>query len=381
MEFLRNCFTLACFSAALGMTIWWCYKFSKDESLSEIEYHTFENSEDYENPMMSICFLLPVDSLKLMTYNDSFSPKDYQGVLMGNKVGNGMESVDFNFVTLNLTNHVFMDELRFRNGKEIETHWPSSPGYNSSSNSSNLLEVTYSGFYHKSLIKCFGLWVDIKKVSQARFYFDTLMYPKGYRPGLREPFHPFTYIHLPNQIFLAGNTLKETWPERKNNLGYSKRFTIIGMDILKSRNKISHECIDDGIKYDEYVMKNHIERFGCKPLYLNIFGNYSVCSGKEKLRQTIFDYSVIQNMSIKPCTTVQNVNYRYEEADYENKRIQNRFTIEIVFPDSFKEIVQVKAVDIQTVIGNAGGYVGLFCGKYKISLYNILVSLTRTPLI
>ena len=372
MEFLRNCFTLACFSAAIGMTIWWCYKFSKDESLSEIEYKTFDSSEDVETPMLSLCFLLPVDSLKLRSYNDSFSPNQYQGVLMGNRVVDGMENVDFNYVTLDLTDHVFKHRMHFRNGTEIVTDWPSSPGYNSTSNSHDPLEVTYSGFYHNSLIKCFGLYVDIKKVSKTKFYFDTLMYPKGYRPRMRKPFHPFTYIHLPNQIFLAGNTLKETWPDRKNNIGYTMRFTITSMDILKRRSKMAQECIDDGIKYDDYVMENHVEKFACKPLYLNIVSNSSMCSGKEKMDEAIFDFVAIHNISVKPCTTLHNVNYRYEEADFDNKRIQNRFYIEIVFPDSFKEIVQVKAVDIQTVIGNAGGYVGLFCGNI-ILFYSIFL--------
>ena len=38
------------------------------------------------------------------------------------------------------------------------------------------------------------------------------------------------------------------------------------------------------------------------------------------------------------------------------------FTTTINLIDKFKEIFQVKAVDIQTVIGNAGGCIGLFCG-------------------
>ena len=90
------------------------------------------------------------------------------------------------------------------------------------------------------------------------------------------------------------------------------------------------------------------------------------------MNEAIFDCLVRHDMSVKPCTTLHNVNYRYEEADYDDKRIQNRFNIEIVFPDSFKEIVQVKAVDIQTVIGNAGGYVGLFCGNI-ILFYSIFL--------
>ena len=40
------------------------------------------------------------------------------------------------------------------------------------------------------------------------------------------------------------------------------------------------------------------------------------------------------------------------------------FHINIMFPDRFKEIVSVKAVDIHSAIGNSGGYVGLLLGNY-----------------
>ena len=43
------------------------------------------------------------------------------------------------------------------------------------------------------------------------------------------------------------------------------------------------------------------------------------------------------------------------------------FHIMIVYPHQYKEIVMVRAVDIETVIANAGGYIGLFLGKAKFS--------------
>ena len=61
---------------------------------------------------------------------------------------------------------------------------------------------------------------------------------------------------------------------------------------------------------------------------------------------------------------IGNVNYRYEEIDQTSTK--DKFVVQLVLPSTFKEILQVKAVDIQTVIGNAGGYVGLFCGMYFI---------------
>ena len=51
------------------------------------------------------------------------------------------------------------------------------------------------------------------------------------------------------------------------------------------------------------------------------------------------------------------------EEDYDWKG-SDWFHIYIMHPHHIKEIVMVKAVTIQTAIGNAGGYIGLFLGKY-----------------
>ena len=44
--------------------------------------------------------------------------------------------------------------------------------------------------------------------------------------------------------------------------------------------------------------------------------------------------------------------------------------IQIVFPDKMRVISQSKEVDVHTLIGNIGGYLGLFLGKsIDISVY------------
>ena len=52
-------------------------------------------------------------------------------------------------------------------------------------------------------------------------------------------------------------------------------------------------------------------------------------------------------------------------ADYKDKY----FAVHTYFPrESFKNIVLVRAFDIQTLIGNAGGYIGLFLGHTLLQL-------------
>ena len=40
------------------------------------------------------------------------------------------------------------------------------------------------------------------------------------------------------------------------------------------------------------------------------------------------------------------------------------FWVSFDLPDQYKEITQIEEVSFQSVIGNAGGYIGLFLGKY-----------------
>ena len=48
------------------------------------------------------------------------------------------------------------------------------------------------------------------------------------------------------------------------------------------------------------------------------------------------------------------------------------FHIMIVYPHQYKEIVMVRAVDNETVIANAGGYIGLFLGKEIAFLFELV---------
>ena len=42
MHIVQYCFNIACFSAALGMTSFWIYKYFKDEDLSQVDFKPFD---------------------------------------------------------------------------------------------------------------------------------------------------------------------------------------------------------------------------------------------------------------------------------------------------------------------------------------------------
>ena len=354
MSIVRNCFNAGCFLAAFGMSIFWCYKFWKDEDLCVVDYKLFESSEDVEMPVLSFCFYYPVYEWKLQSYNATFTTRNYHEFLQGSKDIDGYENVDFDFVSVNLSDSYYSELIGFKNGSSKKTGWPNF--FNGP------LRVTFSGFYFGRLMKCFGIKLKNKDIAWGKFEFNSNVYPYKIRPKSGKPLQPLTFIHLPNKLLLSGSTVKESWPERNNDQEYTMNFIITSVDVLKRRNKRSRKCIEDAVEYDHEIMKNHLNSIGCKPIYLNVEGNFTVCQEKEQIERAFFDINLVQNYWTPPCTTLQNVNYRYEEIDQTSTK--DKFVVQLALPSTFKEILQVKAVDIQTVIGNAGGYVGLFCGMY-----------------
>ena len=116
MNFLRCLFSIACFSATFGMTIFWCYKFWIDEDYCQVDYKTFESSLDVETPMLSFCLIDPFIESELKKYNESFSFKSYKKFLKGLEFHNEMVNISFHDVTLDLASYYIGHHIVFWNG-------------------------------------------------------------------------------------------------------------------------------------------------------------------------------------------------------------------------------------------------------------------------
>ena len=77
-----------------------------------------------------------------------------------------------------------------------------------------------------------------------------------------------------------------------------------------------------------------------------------------------------------PCKSIQKVIYEYEELKYlednwvaSNQENDTFFKVLLEFADtSFMEIKHVRAYGLQSLIGNSGGYLGLFTGYALLQL-------------
>ena len=81
-----------------------------------------------------------------------------------------------------------------------------------------------------------------------------------------------------------------------------------------------------------------------------------------------------------PCQTIETLTYDYSESIGIDKRNQSRFMVLVHFPNlKYREIIHVQEYDIESLVGNIGGYIGLFLGyslinfpKFIILWFNII---------
>ena len=342
MNFLKYTFNCVCFFSAFGMSIYWCYKFWKDEDLCTVDYKHFDESEDDVYPMLSLCFSNVIIESKIKEYDKTFSAESHTNYLRGDAYYKKMENIDFDNVTLHFEDYILGENIWYKNGTEVSNPSPTF-----------IPKITYSGFFnHLFLNKCFGLQMINKYIFQRFVGFNSSIFPDGNRPDIFFG----SSIHLDGKFVLSENTRKDTWPTGKNMT--TMRFNINQMEILRRRNKKHEPCMVDQLDYDEEMLKKHLEKLECRAPYQTHRKDLPICQTKRKMKEA--DYFFTPKM--RPCTSLEGVIYRYEETNLVYKIIQSPFWIGMKFPTSFKEIKMVKAVDIQTVIGNAGGYVGLFLG-------------------
>ena len=221
-------------------------------------------------------------------------------------------------------------------------------------------------------------YIPSKVIHSFGMLFRADIFPDGIRP----PHHNFGIIlHYPHQLWRADFCTYE-WKSHERNTPsqYTMRFKIENIMVLKRRNKGAKPC-NENWKHDDDTTNNAIvNSIGCNPSYYKRkINNLPYCTTKEQMRQ-IYERSIdvkTSNPHPPPCQHIEKIIYTLKEfhwlvdswindgTDKEDKI----FEILIEFLDgTYMEIEQAKGYDGQSLVGNAGGYLGLFLG-YR---YNIL---------
>ena len=362
MIILRYVFNLACFATAFGMTVLWLYRYSLDEDSVQIDLKPFDFQLE-KHPMLSFCVINPFNEAKLKAYNETLTGDRYLEILSGSTSYNGVKKIDFDDVTFDFADFYLGDRVRLNNRTQIQSSYKDfvlgSP------------EVTYSGFRHDAFIKCLGLKPTFKNVEYIAFELNSTLYPNGVRPSSIALSMTWVILHLPNQLSLAWSSDKFTWPKRIEKKEYLMVFKLQQIEILKRRDKGRDPCVPDDVNFDQMLIDYHLKRVGCKAPYHKTNEDMEICDRKEKILLANFDLTG-RERPMKPCTSASTIIFSYDEYEY-NFKGSDWFHVVLQYPNQYRETKSVQAIDLQTVIGNAGGYIGLFLGRINSVSFDFIV--------
>ena len=174
-------------------------------------------------------------------------------------------------------------------------------------------------------------------------------------------------IHYPGQHLLQPDyAAPDEFDFGSENQNFFLR--IKDIEIIQSRNSRKRKCTDYENKkqFDNMVREKHIMTNKCRAPYFKPFQDFPKCSTKESLRKSHYDYKTARK-KYYPASCQRLSKIAYEVA-------KNEFALDVdesfrlwgfglIYPDHIRIIKQSKEVDIHSLIGNIGGYIGLFLGN------------------
>ena len=349
-------FSCICVIAAIFMVGYWVYKYKiEDREVGVVDYINLETANDVHFPTVSVCLENPILEHKLNETNPDINGKSYMDFLKAKTYNESYKSVDYNNVTINLDDYFLYGDGQSNN--QTDYH-----------NTTSANKHIFSGFYHGEFVKCFAVTTTEKNshsMYRFRFFYDKekLYNDLSLSSNTKRPTMRFNLFY-PNQFLLKISETKHyDWDERVNGI----RAWIKSMELLKRRNTIKKKCTPGTTLFDDLVLKKHIETVGCRAPYHTQFEHFPLCNSQKKMKKARYEFLEARKKYYpKTCQRISKIDYQIVGGMATNRRENKLFAISTIYPEDVKIITQAKAVDVHTLLGNIGGYVGLFLGKWII---------------
>ena len=369
---LRSSFHLICIVITVSLLGYCSLKFYRNESTSMVDFRSYFDTEKDIYPSLSLCFedgpLNNVDGVyKKKILQDSYDIENqsiYTDFLEGIYWDDKLVNVDYDAVTFNLFDYVETINIR------LNSH-TSTPVYTWNSTQDHAKETfPFRTTFRQAKTKCFSFDFSLdlipnlkknnKKALIRAFSFAlksltslslSLVYFVHYPNQLLRT-SPLTVEHLKHAGVISGNLIK-------------KQFWIDNLEVLRRRNTMNSPCFEDSKQWDQYVFSQMLDRTNCRPPQWS--NEKLICQDNDSMQKLNIVHENNPDFIgqfTEPCDEVQSVSYNVEEFNRPQNTTLNTST-EIMFLfkyGKYKDILHVRSFNVESLIGNMGGYIGLFLG-------------------
>ena len=357
--FNLNCvmimFKCLCGVVTLFMIGYWMKKFQKDEDVSQVQYISTHSMEDVIYPEMTICILEP---FLIQAFEETLNINDYMEYLNGDgDHGEKYKSLSFPNVTINI-----FEYLEYINLWKLDNTMDRICCPGERNDHAIELRNSFNGLIEGYFAKCFSIGISPKfrePVGDIKIVFNQIL-TQVIEDMQNKEFdfeRVYLFSNLRNQVSRFVDKAKSIWQVSSNkNMNVGVR--IASTEILRRRNKRGDPCITNWKDYDNILMNEHIDRVGCSNPYLK--QGKAICSNATKIKESRYDMNIIRR-KFKPCQEMSNIEIQYIDKGI-SPAANATFSLWIEYSSDLKLITQAPSVDLHALIGNIGGYIGLFLG-------------------
>ena len=379
-------FYYLCLLIACGLTLWCSMEYVENKDISEVSYQQFDPyNEENQYPSLSLCVSDVYKQSSLEIVNESrVNASSYYAFLRGEYWSDTMFQNEYDRATIDLKDFII--------GTCMVTA--------TSSACEKISQIETSFFIGGGdIFKCLSIHHNYHStLDEVMVAINNSIFPDGVRPES----HGFQLMyHYPFQLSRSYSSVIYNWPYRSNEKSdyYAMQFYMTDIEMLRRRQDGNEHCFDG--KYYDTAFYEHIMRsVGCRPLYWKSTLDVEPCDSKVQMSSIVKYYIAnhFRNKSVpifyRPCVEIMKIQTKYlEKAGKESKNNFNRHIYEQFEQDAgtlhnwfiinshfwksihFKQFKQIKAYSIQSVIGNAGGYIGLLVGLTINEMLNSVVRL------
>ena len=362
------------------MIVYCIYKFWLNEDTTTIVFNRFNGSGMEIYPTISICFkgkgFFDTEKIK----NETNSEFEFKKFLEGKIWDDKLAHLDYDNVSLKVEEMIQHFHIKSSNGSNLVKifEWKY---MNTSSKDVEIDNFPFKVSLRSSKAKCYSFDINIDSVSSLK-KFDVAsieMKLKGYYQGVQHfnkrgkspSLHLSVFLTYPQQLMRSFPIIKIGNLHKQKN-DYKIKILTQGMEILERRSKRDDLCKENWWHDDSEIISKLIEKVKCRHKHLLSNSTDIICNSKEQFSSlnlpdvTIVDAGFLKDY-IPPCREIQTVlSSNTVEIDTNNKNGTENgpfTTLKIQFKSNvYKMIKNVRAFNEESLIGNLGGYVGLFLG-------------------
>ena len=358
---MKLVFKVICCIVTTSMVVFWIMQFQKDEDVSFIEYHDYNTSNDLIYPDISICadIIYNYEEVEKInsTKNLNVSLEDYHNYLIhSNDYKEEYSEISFDDVTIDLLDYVKTIRFRMRDTGQMKilncTSMHTCPFYH--------LRNSFIGFWDNRMYKCFGIEIAPNYSKEIKGVYLAFQW-KVWR--FLNQFDDFEYgdvfvvFNYHQQMLRNPDVVHKLWAVKEDRESLTS-IKITAIEILRHRNKYRNPCFENWTHYDHSVFEKHAQRFDCSVPYHT--SDKPLCTDENDIRESKYELTQMKRKYYpRPCLELSNVVFTSTNVRDPGELPR----LYVSFPDRIKTVTQFKAVGVHDLIGNIGGYIGLFLGK------------------